>query len=121
MRSGIDKIPVLLFDSSNKYSKSAIDKLDLTGQFDSRAGATVRDVQPLSYKNRDNIVKTFAPQPATERYQEKYGGRETVRYSTKITPKQDADYAAAVERGDTETAQRMVDEAAKAAGALRML
>lgn len=41
---------------------------------------------------------------------------QTVRYSTKITPKQDADYAAAVERGDTETAQRMVDEAAKAAG-----
>lgn len=33
-----------------------------------------------------------------------------------ITPKQDADYFAAVERGDTETAQKMVDEAAKAAG-----
>ena len=84
MRSGIDKIPVLLFDSSNKYSKSPIDKLNLTGQFNSRAGATVRDVQPLSYENRDNIVKTFATQPATERYQEKYGGRETVRYSEKL-------------------------------------
>lgn len=33
-----------------------------------------------------------------------------------VTPKQDADYMGAVERGDTETAQRMVDEAAKAAG-----
>lgn len=116
MRSGIDKIPVLLFDSSNKYSKTAIDRLNLTGQFNSRAGATVRDVQPLSYENRDNIVKTFATQPATERYQEKYGGRETVRYSTKITPKQDTDYMSAVESGDMDTAQRMVDEAAKAAG-----
>jgi RNA polymerase sigma factor (sigma-70 family) len=33
-----------------------------------------------------------------------------------ITPEQDADYLAAVESGDMDTAQRMVDEAAKAAG-----
>jgi hypothetical protein len=33
-----------------------------------------------------------------------------------ITPQQDADYLAAVERGDMDTAQRMVDEAANAAG-----
>lgn len=33
-----------------------------------------------------------------------------------ITPQMDADYLAAVERGDMETAQRMVDEAAEAAG-----
>lgn len=33
-----------------------------------------------------------------------------------ITPAQDAEYLAAVERGDMATAQRMVDEAAKAAG-----
>jgi hypothetical protein len=33
-----------------------------------------------------------------------------------ITPEQDADYLAAVESGDMETAQRMVDEAAKAEG-----
>ena len=37
-------------------------------------------------------------------------------YSIAITPQQDADYLAAVERGDMETAQRMVDEAARAAG-----
>ena len=36
--------------------------------------------------------------------------------SFSITPSQDADYLAAVEAGDTETAQRMVDEAAKKAG-----
>jgi len=33
-----------------------------------------------------------------------------------VMAQRDADYAAAVERGDSETAQRMVDEAAKAAG-----
>lgn len=33
-----------------------------------------------------------------------------------ITPAQDAEYLAAVERGDMETAQKMVDDAAKAAG-----
>jgi hypothetical protein len=34
----------------------------------------------------------------------------------RVTPQQDQDYLAAVERGDVETAQRMVDEAARAAG-----
>ncbi len=34
---------------------------------------------------------------------------------SRVTPQQDADYLAAVERGDVETAQKMVDEAAKAA------
>jgi hypothetical protein len=41
---------------------------------------------------------------------------ETANYSIGVTSQQDADYLAAVERGDMETAQRMVDEAAKAAG-----
>jgi len=40
----------------------------------------------------------------------------TARYSLAITPQQDAEYLAAIERGDTETAQRMVDEAAKESG-----
>lgn len=35
---------------------------------------------------------------------------------TAVTPAQDAEYLAAVQRGDTATAQRMVDDAAKAAG-----
>jgi len=37
----------------------------------------------------------------------------------KVTPAQDAEYMAAVESGDMEAAQRMVDEAAKAAGFMR--
>jgi hypothetical protein len=36
--------------------------------------------------------------------------------AARVTPEQDAAYLAAVERGDMETAQKMVDEAAKAAG-----
>ena len=47
------------------------------------------------------------------------GGGEGAQMSRKLTPEQrklDEDYMAAVERGDMETAQRMVDEAAKAAG-----
>ncbi|MBO7670385.1 MAG: hypothetical protein J6S60_07320 [Oscillospiraceae bacterium] len=42
----------------------------------------------------------------------KYSGAQ---FSQKITSQQDADYAAAVERGDMETAQKMVDEAAERA------
>lgn len=38
------------------------------------------------------------------------------RARSRVTPQQDQDYLAAVERGDMETAQRMVDEAARAAG-----
>jgi hypothetical protein len=42
---------------------------------------------------------------------------ESLAYSlAPVTPSQDAEYLAAVEAGDTEKAQRMVDEAAKAAG-----
>lgn len=37
-------------------------------------------------------------------------------FSLRVTPAQDAEYMAAVEAGDMQTAQRMVDEAAKAAG-----
>lgn len=41
---------------------------------------------------------------------------DDVRFSAADPAAQDAEYMAAVERGDTETAQRMVDERAKAAG-----
>jgi hypothetical protein len=41
---------------------------------------------------------------------------EMANYSIGVTSQQDADYLAAVERGDMEMAQRMVDEAARAAG-----
>lgn len=43
-------------------------------------------------------------------------GQIDLRYSRAATPQMDADYLAAVAAGDTATAQRMVDETAKAAG-----
>ena len=60
--------------------------------------------QYVIYRNEDrlNILNNdIAPTP-------------DVQYS--LSPETDADYMSAVERGDTETAQRMVDEAAKADG-----
>jgi hypothetical protein len=42
--------------------------------------------------------------------------RQEDNYSIGISPAMDTDYLAAVERGDMEMAQRMVDEAARAAG-----
>lgn len=81
---GIENVPVLLFDSNNKYSKEAMDSLTLHGQDfgDTRSDAsrTVEDVLPLSYANRDQIVERFATQPKTEEIYERYG-RDTVRFS----------------------------------------
>ena len=31
-RAGIDKVPVLMFDSRNKYSKAPMESITLTGQ-----------------------------------------------------------------------------------------
>ena len=94
--NGIRSIPVLMFDSSNKYSKTAMDELTLNGQdFGSSRSydkVTVTDVQPLSYANRDNIVQKYTSQPSSEKIREKYGWRETVRYSER------EDYSDAVRR-----------------------
>jgi hypothetical protein len=49
-----------------------------------------------------------------ERTEQEVGAAEN--YSIGISPAMDTDYLAAVERGDMEMAQRMVDEAARAAG-----
>ena len=65
--------------------------------------------QYVIYRNEDrlNILNNdIAPTP-------------DVQYS--LSPETDADYMSAVERGDTETAQMMVDEAAKNAGYTRTL
>jgi hypothetical protein len=48
--------------------------------------------------------------------QTKSQAKTNQRESLAVTPEEDADYAAAVERGDMETARRMVDDAAKNAG-----
>ena len=76
---------------------------------------------PFGEKNRDAKVEdtTFADQkvglmPSWTWEEGRVGSVLSAR--RKITPKQDADYLAAVERGDMTAVQRMVDMAAKAAG-----
>ena len=86
-RAGIRSVPVLLFDSSNKNGKTALDSLELHGQdfgtSRSYANVTVHNVQPLSYGNRDNVVEAVATQPTNERIAENYG-RNTIRYSREM-------------------------------------
>lgn len=85
-RAGVESIPVLVFDSSNKYSKTDVPEMTLQGQdfghTRSYATETLRDLIPLSYENRDRIVQEYGTQPATERMQEKYNGQNTIRFST---------------------------------------
>ena len=83
-REGVKRIPVLLFDSTNKYNKTPMDRLKLTGQdfgaSRSYASAYANDLVPLSYENRDLVVRKFATLSAVERAGENLG-RDTIRYS----------------------------------------
>ncbi|MBQ6048688.1 MAG: hypothetical protein IJL40_05085, partial [Oscillospiraceae bacterium] len=96
-RAGVQRVPVLLFDSSNKYSKTALEALVLNGQdfgsSRSYAQSTVLNLQPLSYANRDAIIKSFATQPTNERIGERYG-RETVRFAMKAPVEETEDLIA---------------------------
>lgn len=112
-QEGIGSIPVLLFDSSNKYSKEEIGHLTLHGQdfgnTRSTAEVGVSDLLPLSYANRDQIL---------ERFTKADGGSVALRYSvddeqdkwenTRLTPeqKEQLERARARARGD---APRMQD------------
>jgi hypothetical protein len=112
-QEGIESIPVLLFDSSNKYSKEEIGHLTLYGQdfgnTRSTAEVGVSDLLPLSYANRDQIL---------ERFTKADGGTAALRYSvddeqdkwenTRLTPeqKEQLERARARARGD---APRMQD------------
>lgn len=115
-RANVQSIPVLVFDSSNKYSKTDVPEMVLQGQdFGSSRSydrVTLENLTPLSYENRDKIVQAYGKQDAFERSAEKLGYRQTMKFSTEI----DTDYLSAVNSGDMETAQKMVDEAAKEAG-----
>jgi len=107
-RAGVNSIPVLLFDGKNKYSKTALESLDLTGQdfgsSRSDAAVTVRDVQPLSYANRDTVIEKFATQPKVEQIAERYG-HETVRYSLKTS--RDLDERAALREENEALRERL--------------
>lgn len=84
-REGVDEIPVLLFDSRNKYNKVPLESLTLTGQdFGNQRSydtAVVTDVLPLSYANREEIIARFATPTSREMIGQKYGSGEILRYS----------------------------------------
>jgi len=71
------------------------------------------EYQNLSQKSRAKKLKFFTVgSPRLKREP----GESGISARAGVTPQMDTEYLAAVERGDMETAQRMVDEAAKAAG-----
>jgi hypothetical protein len=79
--AGIENVPVLLFDTSNKYSKEDISSLLLKCQFNKYHREFVFDAIPLSYENRDRVIQNFATQSSAQRFWEKNGTKKTLRYS----------------------------------------
>jgi len=69
-------------------------------------------VDPVAVYNNNRTTDQAAPEQATGDTVQVAESRARGR----VTPQQDQDYLAAVERGDMEMAQRMVDEAARVAG-----
>ena len=84
-RAGINSIPVLVFDYSNKHSKEVTPEMDVRGQdfgsSRSYANVTLHDLTPMNYENRDKIIQDYGTKNATERMQEQYGGKKTVQFS----------------------------------------
>lgn len=107
-----------------KYGYKVIDLLDLYYQNDRLTKGKDRSPFELYWKTAGEVeareVSSRRKMSDEERRKNppKLGGDDVVfagsRFS--IGAQADADYLSAVERGDMETAQRMVDEAAKAAG-----
>ena len=83
--AGIELVPVLLLDTSNKMSKTDIEQIYLHGQFDETAMGIVKDLIPLNYENRDRVIENFATQSSTQRIGERYGLNKTLRFSTQET------------------------------------
>ena len=83
--AGIYKVPVLLFDSSNKNSKTHMDEMILGGQdFGSSRSLAVHgltDVTPFNYANRDAIIEKFSTKTKMMEMGEKYSGKTTLQYS----------------------------------------
>jgi hypothetical protein len=76
---------------------------------------------PVTYDEQGNVIplsQRFNPASDSILYQDTEQDAQPLAQSN-ITPAQDAEYLAAVESGDIETVQRMVDEAAVSAGLVR--
>ena len=84
-QNGIQAVPVLLFDSKNKYSKTALKWLELIGQdFNgntNRATEFVSDLQPLSRGNAATVTEKFSEPTTSERISDKYNSRSIVEFS----------------------------------------
>ena len=78
--AGIESVPVLLFDTSNKYSKEDIPSMLLKGQFNKYHREFVFDAIPLSYENQDRVIQNFATQSSAQRFWEKTGTKNTLRF-----------------------------------------
>ena len=89
----------------NPDAKTYDDRYRRVESYVIRDSAQIKSADPVTYDDEGNVI------PLSERFNPV---QEDIRYS--ITEADDEAYMDAVEDGDTETAQRMVDEAAKRAG-----
>ena len=96
-KNGIDRVPVILHDSNNKYGKVDLQDLELIGQFNNNAKITIGQAIPLNYNNRDRIIKLFATRSSMQRIAERTNTRQTLKFSvrsdteSKQTPRQTLD------------------------------
>ena len=107
LKDGIDNVPVILYDSNNKYGKSELQDLELTGQFNNNAKVSIGQAIPLNYNNRDRIIKMFATRSSMQRIAERTNTRQTLKFSV---------------RSDTETKQsprQTLDEMARQYGTIK--
>ncbi len=105
-RAGVTEMPVLLFDSSTKYNKTAKDSMTLEGQnpyfmpdVENGNTLTFNDVIPLSRGNADIIRERFTAS-AEDEATAAQNGQRVLRYSLPS----DSAYIAAVERGEGDEA-----------------
>ena len=78
--AGVYRVPVLLFDSSNKTSKETLRDFRLYGQFNKYAEETVGEAIPLNFANRDEVIEKFSKLSSLQRMGERLGLKETLRY-----------------------------------------
>lgn len=106
MEAGIKSVPVVIRDTDTKYTKDHVKGMSLSPQDFGRGAVNngervhVTDLVPIKESNRAELI-------------EKFGGEADVKFSLKES---DQAYMDAVNKGDMETAQRMVDEEAKRHG-----
>lgn len=81
--------------------ESVVESVDITPIKTTRSSKKLKAVYPSKGEVEPSVLETITP---------------AIEASAGVTPKIDMEYLAAIERSDMETAQRMVDEAAKAAG-----